>query len=164
VGRGLSRLGGRQRPDGSAARNGVRLLDSPNVSRREAARRPLRLRGYGARSPIKLYVNVGGGRRESRRCPKTDRPHPPPGLTFRLAARTTRIAGVIHVLAERRIPCFAARRREAGAPFSTSALRWRIRRNPARVSSSSSTVQSVRSGRLRAPRAAGQLLRLDDWI
>jgi len=102
VGRGLSPAG-RQLLTDAAARNGVRLLDSPNVLEAVKQRVALYDSVAAARGkPIKLYVNIGGGvaslggAQNGRLIP--------PGLTFRLAARNYPNRGVINVLAERRIP------------------------------------------------------------
>lgn len=102
VGRGLS-PSGRQLLADAVARNGVRLLDAPNLL--EAVRQRVALYDSVAaarRKPIRLYVNVGGGvaslggTQNARLIPA--------GLTHRLAARNYPNRGVINVLAERRIP------------------------------------------------------------
>ncbi len=102
AGRGLSPAG-RQLLIDSAARNGVRLLDPPNVLEAVKQRVALYDSVAAARGkPIKLYVNVGGGvaslggAQNARLIP--------PGLTFKLAARNYPNRGVINVLAGRRIP------------------------------------------------------------
>jgi len=102
VGRGLSPAG-RQLLTDAATRNGVRLLDSPNVLEAVKQRVALYDSVAAARGKaIKLYVNVGGGvaslggAQNARLIPA--------GLTFRLAARNYPNRGVINVMAERRIP------------------------------------------------------------
>ena len=102
VGRGLSPMG-RQLLADAVTRNGVRLLEPPNVL--EAVRQRVALYDSVAAArhkPIRLYVNVGGGvaslggAQNGRLIPA--------GLTRRLAARNYPNRGVINVLAERRIP------------------------------------------------------------
>lgn len=102
VGRGLSPAG-RQLLVDAATRNGVRLLDPPNLL--EAVRQRVAIYDSVAAArgkPIRLYINVGGGiaslggAQNARLIPA--------GLTFRLAARNYPNHGVINVLSERRVP------------------------------------------------------------
>lgn len=102
VGRGLSPAG-RQLLLDAIERNGVRLLQAPNLL--EALRTRVDLYDSEARrrgKPIGLYVNVGGGlvslggAQNARLVPA--------GLTRRLAARNYPNRGVVNVLGERGVP------------------------------------------------------------
>lgn len=102
VGRGLSPAG-RQILVNAIQRSGARLLDAPNVYEAVRARVALYDSVAAARAtPIRLYVNVGGGvaslggAQNARLIPA--------GLTTRLAAKNYPNRGVLNVLAERRIP------------------------------------------------------------
>ncbi len=102
VGRGLSPAG-RQILVNAIQRSGARFLDAPNVYEAVRARVALYDSVATARAtPIRLYVNVGGGvaslggAQNARLIPA--------GLTTRLAAKNYPNRGVLNVLAERRIP------------------------------------------------------------